>query len=103
MSQPALVTASGFVLVILLVSLLVTCQSWQSQSAQRVRIKIPSHPQPMVTLITHDSATGFRAEDAVDFSPAITLPRSLLLDGRNRGIRTLLRRGVGVLTVVMET
>ena len=56
-------------------SLLVACHSWQPQSAQRVRVKIPGHAQAMVTLITHDSPTGLRAEDAVDFSPVITLPR----------------------------
>jgi hypothetical protein len=75
MSQLESVMVLGFVVVILLISLLVDCHSRQSQSAQRVRVKIPGYAQAMVTLITHDSATGFRAEDAVDFSPVITLSR----------------------------
>src|SRR5438128_1759119 len=39
---------------------LVACHSWQPQSAQRVRVKISGHAQALVTLITHDSAPGFR-------------------------------------------
>ena len=67
--------ALEFVLVILLVSLLVTRHSWQPQSVQHVHVKTPGHAQAMVTLITHDGPTGFRSEDAVDFSPVITSSR----------------------------
>ena len=90
-----------FVFVILLVSLLVACHSLQPESAQRVRVKIPGHAQALVTLVTHDRATGFRAEDTVDFSPVITLSRKLLLDCRDRGIGILPRRVVGALAVVI--
>ena len=31
-------------------------------------LRLPGHAQALVTLITHNRATGFRAEDAVDFS-----------------------------------
>jgi hypothetical protein len=75
MSQPVPVTALDFVLVMILGSLLVACHSWQPQSVQRVRVKTPGHTQAVVALITHNRPTGFRAEDAVDFSAVITLSR----------------------------
>jgi hypothetical protein len=69
------VLALDFVVIILLDSLLVTSQSWQRQSMERVQVKTPGHAQAVVALITHDGATGFRPGDAVDFSTVIPLSR----------------------------
>ncbi len=74
MSQLESVMTSDFVLVMFFSSLVV-CHSWKPQSVQRVRVKTPGHTQAVVALITCNGPTSFRAEDAVDFSPVITLSR----------------------------
>ena len=50
-------------------------------------------------MITHDGATGFRAEDAVDFSPIITLTRESLLRGSDGGIGVVI--AVAVLSIIL--
>jgi len=90
-----------FVLVILLVSLLATRCSWQSEGLKRGCGKTTGYLQSVIALITRESQARLRSVNTVDYTAIITLLCQLCLSGGNRRVCVFIRRIVGSLTVII--